>query len=301
MAVDHKCLWPVTGRSRPVPGAMDTLPLFPEMVHGGIFIPSRVDGRAHPGMVRSMQAEDLREKVAIVTGASSGIGLATARLLSGKGARVALVSRSSAKLKKLSRELPGSLAIPTDMTVIPQVKRMVRIAREKFARIDILVNNAGRGYDAPVELIDVKTLRYIYDLNIIGPVVAMQQVIPVMKGQGGGTILNISSGTALMDLPGMSPYSSSKKALTGISLAARQELAGDGIVVSVAYPYITLTAFERNTIRAIPVPEDKVEPTGPYPSDPVEFVAERLLEGILTGEAEIFSHEWQKNRGRDRG
>jgi len=82
---------------------------------------------------------------------------------------------------------------------------------------------------------------------------------------------------------------------------ARQELAGDGIVVSVAYPYITLTAFERNTIRAIPVPEDKVEPTGPYPSDPVEFVAERLLEGILTGEAEIFSHEWQKNRGRDRG
>ena len=236
----------------------------------------------------------LSGKVAIVTGASSGIGLATARLLASHGVKVALVSRSKGKLEKISAELPGSLAIPADMTVIPQVKAMVRGAREHFGRIDILVNNAGRGYDAPVELIDIKPFRYIYDLNIIGPIVAMQQVIPIMKKQGGGTIVNISSGTALMDLPGMSPYSSSKKALAGISLAARQELEGAGIVVSVAYPYITITEFEKNTIRAIPVPEKEIEPTGPFPSDSAEFVAERIVEGILTGEAEIFSHEWQK-------
>jgi short-subunit dehydrogenase len=83
------------------------------------------------------------------------------------------------------------------------------------------------------------------------------------------------------------------------SLAARQELAKDGIVVSVAFPYITLTEFERNTIRAIPVPEDQMEPTGPYPPDSAEFVAERLVEGILSGEARIFSHEWQKGMGRE--
>lgn len=97
----------------------------------------------------------------------------------------------------------------------------------------------------------------------------------------------------------MSPYASSKKALAGISLAARQELKGDGIVVSVAFPYITITEFEKNSIRAVPVPEDQIEPTGPYSSDSAEFVAEILVEGILTGEAEIFSHEWQRNRGKE--
>ena len=60
----------------------------------------------------------------------------------------------------------------------------------------------------------------------------------------------------------------------------------------------TITEFEKNTIRAVPVPENEIEPTGPYPSDSAEFVAEKLVEGILTGEAEIFSHEWQRNRGR---
>ena len=239
----------------------------------------------------------LKGKVAIVTGASSGIGLATARLLARHGVKVALVSRSKEKLEKLAGELPGSLAVPADMTDIPQVKRMVEKTKAHFGRIDILINNAGRGYDAPVELIDISTFRYIYDLNIVGPIVAMQQVIPIMRKQGGGTIVNISSGTALMDLPGMSPYSSSKKALAGISLAARQELQGDGIVVSVAFPYITITEFEKNTIRAVPVPENEIEPTGPYPSDSAEFVAEKLVEGIMTGEAEIFSHEWQKERG----
>jgi short-subunit dehydrogenase len=99
----------------------------------------------------------------------------------------------------------------------------------------------------------------------------------------------------------MSPYSSSKKALAGISLAARQELEGDGIVVSVAFPYITLTEFEKNTIQAVPVPEDQIEPTGPYPSDSAEFVAQKIVDGILSGEAEIYLHEWQKNRGRAEG
>jgi short-subunit dehydrogenase len=143
-----------------------------------------------------------------------------------------------------------------------------------------------------VEKIDIGTFRYIYDLNVIGAVVAMQQVIPVMKKHGGGSIINISSGTALMNLPGMSPYSSSKRALAGISLAARQELEKDHIVVSVVYPYITLTEFEKNTIRAVPVPEDKMERTRPYPADSAEFVAEKIVAGIISGDAEIFSHDW---------
>jgi short-subunit dehydrogenase len=238
----------------------------------------------------------LQGKVAIVTGASAGIGLATARVLAANGVKVGLVSRSEDTLGNISRSLQDSRPFPVDMTKIPQVRSMIERAREYFGRIDILVNNAGRGYDAPVEKIDIDTLRYIYDLHVVGPVVAMKAVIPIMRAQGGGSIVNISSGVALMHLPGMSPYSSSKRALAAISLAARKELEPDHIVVSVVYPYITRTGFERNTIRAIPVPEEEIEPTGPYAPDSAEFVAEKIVGGIVGGEAEIFSHEWMRER-----
>ena len=238
----------------------------------------------------------LHGKTAIVTGASSGIGLATARLLAENGVRVGLVSRSANLLEEFSETMPGSRAFPADMTKIPQIRQMVKKVQEYFGRIDILVNNAGQGYDAPVEKTDIGTFRYIYNLNVIGPLVAMQQVIPIMKVQGKGTIISISSGTALMHLPGMSPYSSSKRALAGISLAARQELQADHIVVSVVYPYITLTNFEKNTIHAVPVPEGEGEPVGPYPPDSAEFVAGKIIGGIVSGEAEIFSHDWMKEQ-----
>jgi len=238
----------------------------------------------------------LSGKVAIVTGASSGIGLATAKLLAGQGVNVVLVSRSKEKLEKLSMELPGSLAIPADMTKVPQINRMIKKTREHFGRIDILINNAGQGYDAPVEKINIGTIRYIYALNILGPLFAMQQVIPIMKNQGGGTIINISSGTALMHLPEMSAYSSSKRAMAGISLAARQELKDDAIVVSVVYPYITLTNFEKNTIRESQVENSgQQDATGPYPPDSADYVAYKILEGIASGEAEIFAHDWMRN------
>jgi short-subunit dehydrogenase len=243
-------------------------------------------------------SKDLSGKVAIVTGASAGIGRATAILLAKQGVFVALVSRSEEKLENLSKELPGSLAVPADMTKIPQIVRMVKKTREHYGRIDILVNNAGQGYDAPVENINIGTLRYIYALNFRGPLVAMQQVIPVMRKQRGGTIVNISSGTALMNLPDMSAYASSKRALAAVSLAARQELKDDAIVVSVMYPYITLTDFEKNTIRESPkVDWNQEEATGPFPPDPAEYVAHKILEGIRSGEAEIFAHDWMKNPG----
>lgn len=249
---------------------------------------------------------DVRNKVIIITGASSGIGLATAKLLAKNGAKVVLVSRSKEKLERLSRELPGSLAVPADMTEVSEIKGMVEQAKEHFSRIDILINNAGQGYDAPVERIDVDTFRYIFDLNVIGPLVAMQQVIPLMRSQGEGAIINISSGTALMYLPGMSAYSSSKRALGGISLTAREELKEDNIVVSVVYPYITLTDFEKNAIKGSPADDrgndgsndGEPEGGGPFPADTAEYVAQKILEGIESGEAEIFVHDWMKKMAK---
>ena len=236
---------------------------------------------------------NVRDKVIIVTGASSGIGLATAKLLVKQGAKVALVSRSMELLEKLSAELPNSIAIKADMTKIPEIKRMVDQTHEHFGRVDILINNAGQGYDAPVEKTDIDTFHYIFDLDVIGPLVAMQQVIPIMRKQGGGAIINISSGTALMYLPNMSAYSAAKRALAGISLTAREELKKDNISVSVVYPYITLTEFEKKTIKASRENEEQIR-NAPFSPDSAEYAAQKILDGIESAEAEIFAHDWMK-------
>ncbi len=237
---------------------------------------------------------DIKDKVAIVTGASSGIGLATAKLLSKEGAKVVLASRSIEKLNNSSKEIPNSFAIKTDMTKEEDIKEMVRKTVDKFGRVDILINNAGRGYDASIEEIDPKLFRDIYELDVVAPLIAMQQVIPVMRKQGEGAIVNVSSGTALMSIPNMSAYSSSKRALVGISLTANQELKEDNIYVGVIYPYITATDFEKNTIKS---QDEEWEGDGGdlAPADPPEFVAEKIVEGIKNESPEIFVHDWMKN------
>ena len=146
-----------------------------------------------------------------------------------------------------------------------------------------------------MEKTDIETLCYIFDLDVIGPLVAMQHVIPIMRKQRGGNIINISSGTALMLLPYNGGYSALKRALAHISLTAREELKKDNIVVSVVYPYMTHTDFEKNTIKDF-VPESEEQGGGgpPSPPDTAEYVAQRILERIETGEAEIFAHEWMK-------
>lgn len=235
---------------------------------------------------------EISGRVAIVTGSSSGIGLATARLLTEKGVKVALVSRSKEKLDEISKGLPESFVVPTDVSKEEEVVKMVDAVKRHFGKIDILVNNAGVGYDSPVEKINIETFQKIIDVDLMGTVVAIRQVIPIMREQGEGSIVNISSGTALMAIPNMAAYSSLKRALVGISLTAREELAKDNIKVSLVYPYITSTNFEKNTFKNDVSEEGSGEI--PQKADSAEFVAEKILEAITTGEAEIFVHDWMK-------
>jgi short-subunit dehydrogenase len=235
---------------------------------------------------------NIKNKIAIVTGASSGIGWATAQLLAQKGAKVVLAARSLAKLQALSRQLPNSFVIQTDMTDEKQIKNLIQKALKEFGRIDILVNNAGRGYDAFIEEIEAERFKELFSLDLLGPVIAMQEIIPAMKKQGEGAIVNISSGTALMALPGMGAYSSLKRALVGISLTAREELKNDNISVSVIYPYITATDFEKNTLKSKRIQSQNEEGDWQVKADPPELIAEKVLEAIETGKAELFAHDW---------
>jgi short-subunit dehydrogenase len=228
------------------------------------------------------------DRVFIVTGASSGIGLATARALAARGGKVALVARSTHALEDLATTLSGSLAVTADMTDFDGIRRVVADIHGHYGRIDGLVNNAGRSYAASVEEIDPALFDEIFHLNVLGPIVAMQSVIPILRRQGGGSIVNINSGTAFMTIPQYGVYSSSKRALLGFSLTARAELAADSIVVSEVYPYITATNFGRNRIG---------NPAGGGPSadygdgDTPEFVAEIVVKAIEEGAAQYFAND----------
>jgi len=230
----------------------------------------------------------ISDRVFIVTGASSGIGLSTAIALSGRGAKVALLARSTDALANLAKQLPDSLPLTVDMTQFDRVREAVRTVHRHYGRVDGLVNNAGRSYATSVEEIDPALFDEIFHLNVLGPIVAMQAVIPLMRTQGGGSIVNINSGTAFMTVPGYSVYSSSKRALLGVSLTARTELEKDHIVVSEIYPFITATNFGKNRMG-------KAAGAGPATNyadgDRPEFVADLVLRAIEEGQAQYFAND----------
>lgn len=188
----------------------------------------------------------IQDSVVIVTGASGGIGLAVAKALADKGAKVVLAARSEEKLKALEAEIPNSYAVPTDMRTFSDIQNLIEKTQEKFGRIDALVNNAGQGLMAGIESIDMKEYRDVMELNVFSVLEAMQLVIPVMRKQGGGTILNVSSMVSKNFYPGLAAYASTKYALNALSLTAREELKKDTIVVSVFHPKMTATDFGQN-------------------------------------------------------
>jgi short-subunit dehydrogenase len=226
---------------------------------------------------------EITNKIIIITGASQGIGLATAKLLSARGAKVVLAARNQKALDALQKELPDSLAVVTDMRKPEDITNLVSKTIGKFGRIDILINNAGQGMSGLVENIDIEQYKSNMKLNVYGVLRSMQAVIPVMRKQGGGMILNVSSGVTKRYIPGIAAYSSTKYALNALSLIARQELAKDNIVVSVVHPGMTASKFYENMIGGAPDLGSRELP----PMDSTEKVAEKIAELIESGEAEL--------------
>jgi short-subunit dehydrogenase len=226
--------------------------------------------------------------VVILTGASSGIGLATARHLAGLGATLVLTARDARALDALAHELPGSMAVPGDVTDPQHAQRLVAETLERHGHVDVLVNNAGRAMAKPVEHIDLAEYADLVALNVVAPLRLMQLVIPPMRARGGGHIVNISSQASTKYIPFIAGYASTKFALNNLSLTAREELAKDGIVVSLVKPGIVDTDFGQNT----PSPEPSALRQGPdgallpHVISPAA-VADAVAEVIGSGEAQV--------------
>jgi short-subunit dehydrogenase len=224
----------------------------------------------------------------VVTGASSGIGAATARAAAAAGARVVLAARREDRLTALAAELSGTgaevLAVRCDVTEPDQVAAALGTAVATFGRVDVVVNNAGQGLQGTVADVDLDDVRAVLELNVLGPLVVMQAAVPLMRAGGGGSIVNISSGTTLAAVPGTGPYAASKSALEKLSAVAREELAPEGITVSCLLPFATSTEF-MTSIRA--GREAAEEMTAGATFDPPERVAEAVLDLVRTGAAQV--------------
>jgi len=227
--------------------------------------------------------DDLRDRTVIVTGASSGIGAATARALYAAGARPVLAARRIERLEPLGAELGGALCVRVDVTDAEQAEELVGRTLERHGRIDGLVNNAGASlHDRPIEKLDLGEFRQILDLNVVSVIRLMQLVLPVMHDRGFGRIVNISSGTTRMAIPGVGGYASSKSTVNMLSAVARKELEGTGVTVGLVLPSITATEFADGRFLN---GQQHVRP-GMVVHSP-EYVAGFILRALSTGEERI--------------
>ncbi|MDM8532021.1 SDR family oxidoreductase [Anaerolineales bacterium HSG25] len=198
----------------------------------------------------------LPNKVAIVTGASQGMGRATALTLAQAGAKLVLVARSETALNQLADEIISAggeaLAVPTDVSQQAQVDRMLTVTMQTFGRIDILVNNAA--LIDPFGMVwetDPTAWERLMRVNVIGPYLCARAVLPTMLAQNEGRIINVSSGAAVSNVEGISAYCASKAALERFSEVLAAEVANTNISVMIFRPGVVETDMQRD-IRAIP-------------------------------------------------
>jgi NADP-dependent 3-hydroxy acid dehydrogenase YdfG len=194
-----------------------------------------------------MKMEDLTGRVAVVTGASSGIGEAAARLLVAEGVHVILSARRQDRIKALAEELgDNATAVIADVADIDQVSALFAEARERFGVLDLLFNNAGLGILGPFTGSTPEDWRPMIDANIYGVLNCTRAAIPLMKGRTGAMISSVSSVGGRYGVEGGAVYCATKFAVVGFHDALRKELGPDGIRVSVIEPGATWTEFGHN-------------------------------------------------------
>ena len=238
--------------------------------------------------------KDLHGRVALVTGASRGIGAAIVEDLARAGCHVALAARSSDAIEILARRLEqeysvNAIALPTDLYDEAQAEAMVETTVERLGRIDILVNNAGTGIYGDIAEVRSDDLRETFDLNFFAPIAAMRAAVPHMRRQGDGVIVNIGSVVGKFSQPLGGGYSASKYALHGATGAARAELKSDNIAVVLVCPGLTDTEFAAHSRISVPGLEDmQGERHAPLRGVPTQRVARRVVQAIRRREREVY-------------
>ncbi|RRJ31554.1 SDR family NAD(P)-dependent oxidoreductase [Halocatena pleomorpha] len=224
-------------------------------------------------MVGSSEALD--GSVALVTGASSGIGEATVEALADEGARIALAARRESQLRELADRIEAdggdALVVPTDVTDESDVQEMVETTHEAFGRLDILVNNAGVMLLEPLEDADTNNLQQMVDVNLMGLMNATHAALPILQEQGHGHIVNVSSVAGRQASPNASGYNATKFGVNGFTDALRQEVTQDGIRTTLIEPGVVDTELQdhipdENAKESI---EDWVESMDPLTSDDI--------------------------------
>jgi short-subunit dehydrogenase len=195
---------------------------------------------------------ELSGKVAVITGASMGIGEAIARTFAENGARVVLLSRDAGRAEEARARVgrPNqTLALSCDVRNREEIDRVLSLTRHHFGRIDVWVNNAGHGLVDSIASVDMAACRDTFETNFFGTLASMQAVIPVMLDQGAGTIINISSVGGHLPLPFHAIYSATKFAMNALGKAANVELRERGISVMTVCPGYVRTNFRANSIQ----------------------------------------------------
>jgi clavulanate-9-aldehyde reducatase len=193
-------------------------------------------------------SQDLSGKVAAVTGASSGIGQATALALAGAGAAVALGARRRDRIEELASRIESdggrAIAIPTDVSKEDEARAFVEQAKEQLGRLDVLVNNAGVMLLGPVYGADTSEWRRMVEVNMLGLLFCTHTALPIMGEQGSGHIVNISSVAGRHANFGSAVYNLTKFGVNGFSEALRQELAPANVRVTLIEPGFVATELQ---------------------------------------------------------
>jgi len=202
-------------------------------------------------------SQSLEDKVAIITGASSGIGAVTARELARRGARVVLAARRAQELEVQVRaitEVGGqAIGIPTDITDVVQVIRLAEGAQQAFGRVNVLVNNAGANWVKSFAETSADEMSHLLQVNLLGAMLLTNVLLPQMQQQSSGTIISVGSVASRVAIEPL--YSATKFGIRGFSLALRRQLAGSGISVSLVTPGNIRTRMTMGLAEYMPGPE----------------------------------------------
>jgi short-subunit dehydrogenase len=226
-------------------------------------------------------------KVVVVTGASMGIGEAIAKAFATAGASVVLLSRDAGRAEAARARigfLERTTAFSCDVRHVEEIDRVISLTLHHFRRIDVWVNNAGHGLLDSVAQMEVSAFRDMFETNFFGAVDAMKAVIPVMKQQGGGTIINVSSVAGHIPLPFHAGYSATKFALNAMGKGAGVELRRDGIHVLTVCPGYVATGFGQNAVQGHELKRVRPESVRGISA---ERVARATLEGFRKQKREV--------------